>query len=899
MELRFGNFLITPSVCNSAYMILSKAASIPTRLSDYRAPDFLLPKVSLSFEIQETETVVRSELHFRRAASASSSAALCLDGQNLKLAGVYLDGIELSPSQYQLSDEQLVIDQVPNNFVLSITTHIEPHKNESGLGLYFSGSLLCTQMEAQGFRKVTYFPDRPDVLSIYTVRIDADKKLYPVLLSNGNLVESGSAGSGRHFAVFYDHHPKPCYLFALVAGQLAKVSKQYVSSEGRKVTLDVFSELGNEKRCLHALDSLERALIWDEKVFGLAYDLDTYVVVAANDFNAGAMENKGLNIFNAALVLADPESATDADYYDVEKTIAHEAFHNYTGNRVTLRDWFQLTLKEGLTVYRDQEFSADQTSAAVERLASIRYIRERQFLEDAGPNAHPIRPESYLEIDNFYTPTVYRKGSEVLRMLATLTGRQQFIEGVREYLRRFDGQAVTVEDFLAVLAQSTGRDLTLFKNWYQQFGTPQLKVSGVYEQARCEYILEVEQSQPRMGEAATLLHIPLVVGLLDQNGTDMPIDLVSGETSSAGMLEITKKKHRFVFRGLESKPVPSLLRNFSAPVRLDFNYSDQELAFLLAHDSDAVSRFEAGQALALRVLRSLTCAQQSGEVLTVPPVLLQAFKQLLLDDEADPFFKAEALKLPSLSVLCADLVEPDFSAALAARRFLQQSIATYFGDALLDSYSNCCSNLNPQYRYEQRDVGLRTLKNRLLIYVAHLDSAEAIRLPHEQFCAAKNMTESEGALLALILSNSRERIDAEQNFYARWKSDSLVLNILLSALATAPYSDVLARIRALEIDPAVNLKNANHIRSIVGGFGQNLAQFHALSGQGYAYIAEKVQQIDSFNPNVAASLAKLFHAFEKLDAKRKSLMGAELEGLLKQPTLSKGVREIISKTVAA
>lgn len=894
-----GNFLITPSICNSSGMNQSNPPIVPTRLSDYLPPNFLLPKVILFFDIHETETIVYSDLHFERSACGSPAAELCLDGQDFKLLSICIDGVELAPAQYKISDDKIKISDVPDRFVLSAKTKIEPQKNASGLGIYASGSLLCSQMEAQGFRKVTYFPDRPDVLSDYTVRVEANQKRYPVLLSNGNLIESGKASNGRHFAVYHDPHPKPCYLFALVAGELGKVSKQYVSSEGRTVTLDVYSEPGNERRCLHALNSLERSLLWDEKVFGLAYDLDTYAVVAANDFNAGAMENKGLNIFNSALVLADGESASDSDYYDVEKTIAHEAFHNYTGNRVTLRDWFQLTLKEGLTVYRDQEFSADQTSAAVERLASIRVIRERQFLEDAGPNAHPIRPEAYLEIDNFYTPTVYRKGSEVLRMLATLTGRASFIHSVREYLRIFDGKAATVEDFLTVVAQSTGRDLTLFKNWYQQYGTPLLAICGRYNPTRCEYTLEVEQSQPRMGATASLLHVPLLLGLLGDDGGDLPMVLASGETLPDGLLEITQKKQSFVFTGIRSKPVPSLLRNFSAPVRVSFDYSDADLAFLLAHDADPISRFEAGQTLTIRVLRNLTAAQQRGEVLSAPVLVIEAFKKLLLDEATDPFFRAEALKLPALSVLCTDFKDVDYSAALTAKRFLHGQIASQLSESILAMYQDCRKQLNREYRYEPRDVGLRALKNMLLMYIAHMSSPEAVKIPHEQFVTSKNMTDTEAGLLALMLGDSQERVEAERSFYARWRGDSVVLNILLSALATAPYTNVLPRLRTLEQDPAVNFKNANHIRSIVGGFGQNLAQFHALSGEGYRYLAEKVGQIDAFNPNVAAVLAKLFHAYAKLDVKRKTLMGAELEALLGKSDLSKGVREIISNTVAA
>ncbi|MBN8549816.1 MAG: aminopeptidase N [Deltaproteobacteria bacterium] len=865
-------------------------------LQDYSPPAYRVSDVHLTFDIFTDETIVTSRLSVQRAPHCAAGSAWKLDGEKLELRAVKLNGQSLDENQYLRDDESLSLDNLPESFELTIVTAVKPHENKSGLGLYISSATMCTQMEAEGFRRITFFPDRPDVMSRYETVIRADKKRFPVLLANGDLLSARDLGEGRHEAVFRDPFAKPCYLFALVAGDLGKIEELYTTASGRKVKLAIYSEHGNQSRCRHAMDSLIKSMRWDEEVFGLEYDLDTFNIVAVNDFNFGAMENKGLNIFNTLYVLADPESATDEDYFNVERVIAHEYFHNWTGNRVTLRDWFQLTLKEGLTVLRDQEFSSDMNSRAVEKIRNARAMRERQFLEDAGPNAHPIRPESYIEIDNFYTTTVYQKGAEVIGMLRTLLGPETFVRAVQEYLRRFDGQAVTTEDFLAVMSEVGKRDLTQFKRWYSQAGTPKVRVSEFYDAANQRYELTFVQScapTPGQPEKKPFL-IPVAIALLGRTERGE----VQGSENTY-VLELKGVRESFHFEGLSARPVPSLLRDFSAPISLEFEYTQEDLCFLLAHDSDAFSRYEAGQRLAMSFLRRSVADIQRGKNLKLDQGIAEALGKLLQDTSADPAFRAQALAMPSLQSLCDSMEVPDFDAAMTARRNFVREIALHNQSLFLSWYQQLSSDLGSEYRRDALSMGKRALKNICLAYLLATESSEALDLGLKQFQQASNMTDRFAAFQSLMHVESSAKEQAIQAFYDSWKSRPAILDLWISAQLGVPHIDVLPVLLKLEKDPAVDLHNPNKLGALYRSFVQNLPQFHRISGEGYRVIADRIISIDKYNPNVAAQISKSFHWYGRLDPQRKQAARVELERVVSVQNLSKGVFEIVQRTLDA
>lgn len=868
---------------------------------DYQVPVFLIGQVKLHVSLFEEKAVVRAVSTFKRnPKSESSETMLKLVGEELKLLKVLLEGKELSSSDYQLTEEGLEIPAVPNSFELEIQTECEPHLNKSLEGLYKSGAIFCTQCESEGFRKITYFLDRPDVMAIYTTTVEAEKEKYPILLSNGNPIDSGVLANGRHFVTFEDPFPKPSYLFALVAGDLVSVKDEFTTKSGKKVALQICVEKGNETKCDHAMRSLKNAMKWDEDVFGLECDLDSYVVVAVDDFNFGAMENKGLNIFNSQYVLADPKTATDANYQAIEGVIGHEYFHNWTGNRVTCRDWFQITLKEGLTVFRDQEFSSDMGERAVCRIGDVRILRDYQFVEDAGPNAHPIRPASYMEINNFYTPTVYNKGAEVIRMIHTMIGADAFRKGIDKYFELYDGQAVTTEDFVHAMELASGKDLKQFRYWYSQAGTPRVSISMDYDESQKTVTFAVKQRKPKNFENEDYrpFHFPVCIGLIDDSGKSLNLEQKGVKTTkqiTTSVLEVNDWQQTFSFEGISSKPVPSFLRNFSAPVALDYNYSTEELSFLFLHDEDLFNRYEAGQRLATRSLESLISSLQLGQAAVIAPEVVDAYGALLLDTEVNHSFKAQAFSLPSLISLVEPMNVCDFDNAFKAREQLAKTIAVEHEPLLLRLYKE----LHQVGGYEISDeaIGRRSLKNTLLGFLMYLDKPEYSELAKLQFEHADNMTDEIVALSVLSHKEGAYAEDALKAFRDKWQGNMLVMNKWFVAQALTRRPDALERVQALEKDSLFDLKNPNKVRSLLGAFTQNYVRFHDVSGRAYDYIAEKVIEIDVFNPSAASHLAGAFKKFGKLDAERKAKMEVALKKILNKEKLSTHSYEIVSKTL--
>jgi len=866
-------------------------------LKDYKKPDYLIPELYLDFIINDDYTTVKSKLSVEANYDEKLVQPLTLNGEKLELVSVKIDGQVIDKADYTLTEDQLTLQPEVKNFTLEIETRIEPQNNKALEGLYQSGDIFCTQNEPEGFRKITYFLDRSDVMSVYTTRVEADKSKYPILLSNGNKTDEGDLEDGRHFVVWNDPFKKPSYLFALVAGDLALVEDSYITVSGRDVKLEIFVDHGNENRSQHALDSLKKAMKWDEDVFGLEYDLDIYMIVAVDAFNMGAMENKGLNIFNTSCALANTKTATDSNFQTIEAIIAHEYFHNWTGNRVTCRDWFQLTLKEGLTVFRDQEFSMDMTSRTVKRIEEVNYLRNSQFTEDSGPTAHPIKPASYIEINNFYTPTVYRKGAEVIRMIHTLIGKENFRKGMDKYFELYDGQAVTTEDFVHSMELGSGRDLTHFKNWYSQAGTPRLDVSSSYEAANAEFSLTVKQWCPPTPECAEKkpFHMPLRLGLLDSQGKDMPLNLKEGSLLRGEAIELTKAEETFVFTGVTEKPVPSLLRAFCAPVILNYEYTNEELAFLLANDNDEFNRYEAGQRLATIELESLIEALKSGEEFSINEKVLNAFGKLIKDDSVDVSFKAEALILPSVTTLVERMDVCDYDGAFAAREALRNAIAMRFEEDLRSIYE--ATDIKADYNVDPKEVGRRRMKNTALAYLASLGTQNHISLASAQFGKADNMTDEIAALSILADFDNETANAAVDKFYETWKDDVLVMNKWFAVLASSKRPGILAKVKELESCPAYDGQNPNKIRSLIGAYAGNV-QFHATNGEGYEFLADKIIEIDKFNPSMSAGLSKCFRKYAKMDEGRKALMKEHMERILAVSDISKDAYEIVSKTLA-
>jgi aminopeptidase N len=859
---------------------------IPKRifLKDYEKPKFLITKTDLTFDLYEEFVEVSSRLSIQRnPENLDLKAPLVLMGEKLELLSLHLNQTPLKEQQFTASDRQLEVHSVPDQFILEVRTKIFPDKNTTLEGLYRSSGNFCTQNEPEGFRKMTYFADRPDVMSRFSTTIRADQKKYPILLSNGNEVEKGELDEGRHWVRWVDPFPKPAYLFALVAGDLACVEDEYITASGRKVRLRVFVDHGNENRCDHAIRSLKNAMKWDEEKFGLEYDLNDYMIVAVNDFNFGAMENKGLNIFNSSYVLANPQTATDQDYQGIEAVIGHEYFHNWTGNRVTLRDWFQLTLKEGLTVFRDQEFSSDMGSRAVKRIEDVSGLRRVQFQEDSGPMAHPIRPDSYIEVNNFYTPTVYEKGAEVIRMLHTLMGAENFRKGMDHYFKLYDGKAITTEDFLKAMQDVSAIDLSQFQHWYHQAGTPKVTLKSQHypKEERFEVTLEQHHSDPNFKP----FFIPFKLGIIHP-------ETKKDETH---LLHFREKKQSFSFECVPHPPILSGLREFSAPVILDHSPSFKELNSLLENDSDSFNRYDAAQKIAKTAMLDFIEKKKKGEASEISSDILLAFKTLAEDDELETAFRAEALQLPSLALLLDDLEDFDIETAHWARTSFKQKLASAHQSSLTELYQRLHQSQREEITGEE--IGKRRLKNTLLGLLSATQSQDVFDLAYEQFSKAKNMTDEMNAFSVLCESPESIREESQDQFHARWKNEYLVMNKWFAVQAASQHPETFNKVLTLQNHPLFDLKNPNRVRALFGAFARNLIHFHRADGKGYELIADKIIELNSVNPSVAAGLAKTFNRFSRLDTQRKMKMKAELLRTLEEPNLSKDVYEVLSKTL--
>jgi aminopeptidase N len=874
----------------------------PVRLEDYRPPDWLVETVELDVSLYSTATQVRAALTLRPNGSGAAPAPLVLDGDALNLRALKLDGAALPAEQFVATPDRLTIAQPPQRrFRLEIETVVDPSANTQLSGLYRSGAIYCTQCEAEGFRRITYFPDRPDVMAVYTTRIEADKTEAPVLLANGNLVRSGDVpGTTRHFAVWHDPFPKPSYLFALVAGNLACVEDRFRTMSGREVTLRIYVEQGKERRCLYAMDALKRAMRWDETTFGREYDLDIFMIVAVSDFNMGAMENKGLNIFNDKYILASPETATDTDFERIEAVVAHEYFHNWTGNRITCRDWFQLCLKEGLTVFRDQEFSADQRSRAVERIGDVRGLRTHQFVEDAGPLAHPVRPALYHEINNFYTATVYEKGAEVVRMLKVLLGAENFRKGMDLYFSRHDGQAATVEQFVQCFADVSNTDLTQFMLWYSQAGTPEVVATGSYDAGAKSYRLELAQSIPptpgQPSKQPTV--IPLAVSLAGREGRDLPLKLDDGRVLERGVLTLTKAVETFVFADVAEQPVASLNRGFSAPIKLSANLSADDLRFLAAHDADPFNRWQALQTLATRLLVDNTAASRASRPARHDPGLLDALSATLADGALEPAFVALALTLPGEAEIAREIghdVDPD--AVFAARAALRAAVGEYLAGPLFDHYRRL-SERGP-YRPDAASAGRRMLRNTCLDLLAATRRPETISLAIRQYQAADNMTDRMAALSALSLCDVPERAAALDDFYARYADDPLIVDKWLTLQATIPEPATLDRVKALTSHRAFSFANPNRVRALIHAFAlANQKEFNRADGAGYQFIVDTVLALDPKNPQLAARLVSALKNWRMLEPVRRERAEVALRRVATAPSLSPDVDDIVRRALA-
>jgi aminopeptidase N len=870
----------------------------PIRLKDYRPPNWLVETVSLDFSLHPTQTKVRATLALKPNPEAAA-AALVLDGDGLTLTALKLDGTALPPENYLATPDSLTIPQVPNTpFTLEIETLVDPTANTQLSGLYRSSGTFCTQCEAEGFRRITYFPDRPDIMAVYTTRVEADKGEAHVLLSNGNLIESGDLPGGRHFAVWHDPHPKPSYLFALVGGNLSAIEDCFVTKSGRNVTLRIYVELGKESRCGYAMDSLKRSMRWDEERFGREYDLDIFMIVAVSDFNMGAMENKGLNVFNDKYVLATPESATDSDYAGIEAVIAHEYFHNWTGNRITCRDWFQLCLKEGLTVFRDQEFASDMRSRPVKRIADVRGLRAAQFIEDSGPLAHPVRPETYKEINNFYTSTVYEKGAEVVRMVQTLIGKEKFHAGMELYFARHDGHAATVEQFIQCFADASGRDMTQFMRWYSQAGTPEVTVAGRFDPARKAYTLEAKQSVPATPGQPTKqpMVIPLALGLVGQDGRDLPLALSDGTKIERGVLVLDEPAATFEFTGIGEAPVLSINRGFSAPIKLVTDLGGADLAFLAAHDSDAFNRWQALQTTAMRLLIENVAALPTGKPPRNGERLIAALAAILEDARLEPAFVALALVPPGDGDIAREIgrdIDPD--AIFGARKALRAAIGDKLGPALAKAYDGM--TVPGPYSPDAAGAGRRALRNAALDLLAAAGTPEAIARTARQYDRADNMTDRMAALATLALHAGPERERALADFYARYAADALVIDKWFSLQAMIPQSDTLDKVRALTAHPAFSFANPNRVRALIGAFAANPTQFNRADGAGYDFVAGNVLALDPKNPQLAARLATAFRTWRTLEPGRRGKAQAALERIKATPNLSRDLADIVERAL--
>ncbi|MBD8649843.1 aminopeptidase N [Rhizobium sp. CFBP 13726] len=868
-------------------------------LADYRPTDFVLERVDLTFELDPTNTKVDARLIFHRREGVDPSAPLVLDGDELALSGLLFDQKDVPASQYDATPESLIIRDLPAEapFEITITTHINPEANTQLMGLYRTNGIYCTQCEAEGFRRITYFPDRPDVLAPYTITIIGDKAANPVMLSNGNFLGGAGYDEGRAFAAWFDPHPKPSYLFALVAGDLAVVEDTFVTMSEREVTLKIYVEHGNESRTAYAMDALKRSMKWDEERFGREYDLDIFMIVAVSDFNMGAMENKGLNVFNDKYVLADPETATDQDYANIEAIIAHEYFHNWTGNRITCRDWFQLCLKEGLTVYRDHKFSADQRSRPVKRIAEVRHLRSDQFPEDGGPLAHPVRPTTYREINNFYTTTVYQKGSEVTGMIATLLGMDDFKAGMDLYFERHDGQAVTVEDYVKCFEDVSGRDLAQFSLWYSQAGTPLVNVSTEYDQASATFKLSLEQMVPATpGQPDKQpMHIPLSFALILDNGTIADATSVKGGEVTGDVLHLTDRRQTFTFTGIASRPVLSLNRSFSAPVNIAFTQTPADLAHIARHDTDLFSRWQSLTDLAIPNLTKAARDAREGHEVTCDPALIAALLEAAGDDTLEPAFRAQVLALPSEADIGRELGGNNDPEAIHTGR---NAVLKLIADAGEDLFKRLFSDMKADSAYspDAESAGKRALKAAALTYLAYAENSP--QRAAEAFGAADNMTELSQALtlLAHRFPEASETTGALASFLTRFGENPLVIDKWFSLQATMPGEDALARVKALIDHPRYNAGNPNRVRALVGMYAfSNPTGFNRRDGEGYRFLAGQILEIDPKNPQLAARILTSMRSWRSLEPTRADQARDALMTIERSPSLSTDVRDIVER----
>ena len=879
----------------------SIAKSATVYLKDYTVPDFFIPEIELDISLSEDEAVVQAKLVVERNdAAADPAAPLRLDVDELVVETVVLDGVTVAHDRYILDERHLTIPKVPDSFELVTSSRIYPQKNTKLMGIYTSSTGFFSLCEAEGFRRITPFLDRPDVMARYTVTLHADRKGYPVLLANGNLTAQGEEPEGRHWATWRDPFPKPSYLFAVVAARLEQRADTFVTRSGKKVLLQFFVEPGKLDQGMFALEALKKAMKWDEQIYGLEVDLDQYSLVAVGDFNAGAMENKGLNIFNTKLVLARQDISTDFDFSFIDRTVAHEYFHNWTGNRVTCRDWFQLSLKEGLTVFREEEYAADVYSRPVVRIQKVRQLRSFQFPEDAGPMAHAVRPQSYQQISNFYTNTVYAKGAEVVRMICTLIGQQNFRKGIDLYFQRHDGHAVTTDDFVQAMQDASGVDLTQFKLWYDQSGTPRLDIRDHHDAASQTYELVVTQScPPTPGQPEKLLfHLPLTIGLLGADGRDMSLQL-EGEPAPQGtsrVLSLREERTAFRFINVSAPPVPSLGRNFSAPAIIDYPYSDDALRHLLSFDSDSFNRWDAGQRLTTKLLLQGIADHQAERAVRFPEFLADAFGRVLTDGSKNPAFAAEALALP-LEVDIAErltVIDPDdvHQVRLAMRRFLGQRLEaglweTYRASAVVGSYSP-----------DAVSAGRRSLRNLCLAYLMELNDAEARHACVTQLQHADNMTDALAALAALANCDCPERKPALEQFEAKWQNEPIVVDKWLGVEAASRLPSTLARVKELTSHPAFTLKNPNKVYALIGGFAANQVNFHKADGSGYSFMDEQIRVLDPINSQVAARMLRNFERWKRFEPKRRALMKSVLEQIAGMRGISRESAEVLSKVLA-
>lgn len=880
-------------------------------LKDYQVPDFLIDKTELHFTLDPNATVVKARLSLRRNPAANrDDSALVLNGQQMKLKSVALDDIALAQGAYRVDAESLVIENCGNEFVLETVVEIDPESNTSLEGLYKSRSMYCTQCEAEGFRKITYYLDRPDVLSEFTTTVVGDKKAFPVLLSNGNKVDEGELDANLHFATWHDPFKKPAYLFALVGGDLDYIEDNFITQSNREVALKIFVESKDLDKCDHAMTSLKNSMRWDEEVYGREYDLDVFMIVAVDDFNMGAMENKGLNIFNTSCVLAKPETTTDAGFQRVEAVVAHEYFHNWSGNRVTCRDWFQLSLKEGFTVFRDSQFSADMNSATVKRVEDVSFLRTLQFAEDGGPMSHPVRPASFMEISNFYTLTIYEKGAEVVRMIHTLLGAESFRKGSDLYFDRHDGEAATIENFVSAMQDASGTNLDQFTRWYSQAGTPRVTAKGEYREDSQQYHLTLTQSCPdtpeAKGEDKLPFVIPIAIGLLGDAGNialrveGEPADCETSDNTHR-VLELTQAAQTFVFQQVFEEPIPVLLREFSAPVKLEYGYERDELKAIMSRDSDGFSRWDASQKLALLALDDIIAAYRNGQDYLIEPLLIDAYRSVLVDESLDQAMVALMVQLPSEAYLSELSDEVDVEAIHFAREHLRSELALSLRAELESAYHR--SEGHELFSVDSTAIAKRSLKNTVLGYLSTLPDGAGLTLAQQQLSSARNMTDELAGLNAINQSAaagaSGVRDRALRDFYQRWKHEALVVNQWLQVQASCHLAGGLERVKALMEHDSFDIKNPNKVRSLIGVFAStNTTGFHVADGSGYEFLADQILVLDTLNPQVASRMLSPLTKWRKYGAQRQEKMRAQLARILAKAGLSKDVYEVVSKSLS-